>query len=173
MRLFFGVRVPPELAAFYADVLLPKMSKEVQGKFVEPENLHVTVLFLGEVPEVYFDEKVTDLLRSISRFETKAQGYGYFGRPPRVAFMNVTDGLDGFRAVHDAVCAGTGINDPKFAPHITLVRFKKPPYNLERLISALPIQEFRWTVDKVTLFESQLTSKGPIYSVVKDYALIG
>jgi len=49
MRLFFGIPVSEEVRAFYLETLKPQLEAEFIGKFVETENLHITMLFLGKL----------------------------------------------------------------------------------------------------------------------------
>jgi len=103
MRLFFGIPVSEEVRAFYLETLKPQLEAEFIGKFVETENLHITMLFLGEVEKVDFLNEVKENLKAITHFQVTVGGYGYFGRPPRVLFMDVTRGIDDLTVVHDAI----------------------------------------------------------------------
>ncbi len=171
MRLFFGIPVSEDVKAFYVNSLKPKLEASFTGKLVEEENLHITMLFLGEVEKVDFLDRVRDHLQSITRFEVAVGGYGYFGRPPRVLFMDVIRGIDRLNAIHDAICSAVGLNDPRFSPHVTLVRLKKSVRDIDTLLRLMPVEEFSWFVPSVVLYESKLTSKGPIYSVFEEFPL--
>lgn len=171
MRLFFGIPVPEELRTFYENELKPELSRKIKGKYVEPENLHITMLFLGEVEEVTFSQELNAQLSRIGTFEVAAGGYGYFGRPPRVFYMDVLNGLKELSYVHDTICDVLKISDSKFSPHITLIRIKHSPKNIESVIASLPYVEFTWKARELILFESKLTSNGPIYSIYEEFPL--
>jgi len=171
MRLFFGIPVSEEVRAFYLETLKPQLEAEFIGKFVETENLHITMLFLGEVEKVDFLNEVKENLKAITHFQVTVRGYGYFGRPPRVLFMDVTRGIDDLTVVHDAICRSMKIRDTRFAPHVTLARIKKSPRDIDAVLELMPHKEFSWLVPSVVLYESKLTSKGPIYTVFEEIRL--
>jgi 2'-5' RNA ligase len=149
-------------------------------KWVEPENLHVTMLFLGEVD----DREVIDVCRVVAEcaerqpaFTMQVATVGCFPNPrrPRVLWMGVGQGTQELCALHDALerpllelgCYRR--EDRPYTPHITLGRVKsdRPP---DKLAAALANQA-GWQggeieVHEVLVMSSELRPQGPVYTVL-------
>ncbi len=149
-------------------------------KWVEPENLHVTLLFLGEVD----DREVPAVCRAVAEetqkhapFAMCIEGAGCFPTPrrPRVLWIGVGEGAEQLCALHD------GLEPPllelgcyrreerKYKPHITLGRVRSDRAT-EQLAAALTKQA-KWQggqtkVDEILVLSSELTPKGPVYSTL-------
>ena len=153
-------------------------------RWVAPEQLHVTLRFLGEVPAAD-----ADAIRAVIRepFETVA----FFARvsrlgcfppfgPPRVLWLGIDEGSDDMadlRSELDRRLASAGC-PPESRPlraHVTLGRMKRWPArsrrDLDRVLSEVRPETPRWLVDKVTLYESRQTPRGARYLVLESTAL--
>jgi 2'-5' RNA ligase len=149
-------------------------------KWVEPENLHVTILFLGEVDE----RTVPDVCRAVAVCCGRHEGFtlgveklGCFGNPrrPRTVWVGVGEGHDALIALHDALEAALmelgcyRREDRPYTPHITLGRVQG-----ERTTNSLAaelVKRADWKagetpVREVLVMSSELTPKGPIYTVL-------
>jgi RNA 2',3'-cyclic 3'-phosphodiesterase len=176
MRAFLGVRVPPpepvlrfldELAQCGADL-----------KMIERENLHVTLRFLGDVPAAQADVFLQALRKEPfpSRFAVGLRDVGAF---PDWKKMNVVwiglDDIDGGLAkcfaLQEQVFASLGVvgEERAFRPHLTVAR-KRSDRDKDRARSVAA--RYRSTVfgqveaGPAQLFESTLTSSGPVYRAV-------
>lgn len=178
LRLFLGLDLPDDLRSALAvqQFLLPLPRRE------PVENLHLTLVFLGEVPEPVAE----DLHEALNDFRAPAftltvEGFGLFGgdRPrlvhamvhPDPALMTLQS-----RLAQLARRAGAEPEARRFLPHITLGRFPPPPppdaMRLERAVALG--QGFRsdpWEVTELTLWQSHLSAKGPHYQVLARYPL--
>jgi RNA 2',3'-cyclic 3'-phosphodiesterase len=142
--------------------------------WVKPEQLHLTVQFIGQV-DALLGEKIRAALTRPLRapaFDLTIEGTGTFPpkRPPRVIWAGIGKGIDNLRAVEqevrarlDALVQSTDARD--YHPHLTLGRVKnsadlRPVPLLEGLESTV-FGVVR--VAAVTLFESRLSSSGPTY----------
>lgn len=151
-------------------------------KLVEMENLHFTVKFLGEIPEIKVEE-IDRRIRALAlpRMEVDVRGLGAFPdlRRPRIVWAGVAPqdlpSVSGSgQKVIDAL-EGIGESDDRgFHPHITVARVRSPR-NLEALASAIrerSTKEFgRSTISALKLKSSDLTPSGPIYRDVREYSL--
>ena len=178
IRAFLGIDLPPTVrgALQVQQFLLPLPRK------VEPEKLHLTLVFLGDCPEPALEAAHEDLdaLRE-RRFLLSLQGLGLFGKDrPRVAWAGVAQSgeLMHLQAKVETVArrAGCPLDARKFMPHVTLGRFAPPPpadaMRLERAVAMG--QGFRtdpWEVTELTLWRSHLTGKGSHYTVLARYPL--
>jgi 2'-5' RNA ligase len=151
----------------------------VPVKWVEPENMHITLLFLGEVdaretPAVC--AAVQEACRNIRPFGLTLAGAGAFPTPrrPRTLIVHVTEGAAEMVALHDAIEApllelGCYRREERtYKPHLTLGRVKKEA--AEPLAAA--VQQFEaWEggqshVDEVLVLSSELRHEGPEYAVM-------
>lgn len=149
-------------------------------KWVEPENLHVTLLFLGEVD----DRALPDVCRVVAEaggglvpFAMSVQGAGCFPNPrrPRTLWVGVGEGTQELVALHDALeppLLALGCyrrEDRQYTPHITLGRAKSDRPS-DPLAAALA-KHAGWRcgeqpVREVLVMGSELTPKGPVYTVM-------
>jgi 2'-5' RNA ligase len=149
-------------------------------KWVEPENLHVTLLFLGEVDDRDLNpvcRAVADCTREQPPFLMTVETAGCFPTPrrPRVLWVGVGEGTQPLCTLHDALepplmelgCYRR--EGRQYTPHITLGRVKSDRPT-EKLAAALAKQA-GWkggeiTVRELLVMSSELTPKGPIYTVL-------
>ncbi len=171
LRLFVALDLPESLRTRLAG-----LQHDLPGaRWVAPENIHLTLRFIGETPPESADA-LSDALGGVQDWEPfplALQGVGQFPKQgmPRVLWVGVEEsaGLtDLAQAVESAVqSCGLPRADKPFAPHITLARFKAKPdqgklhrfYARAGDFSAAP-----FTVRQFTLYASQLTPQGPRYT---------
>ncbi len=145
-------------------------------KLVEPENIHLTLKFLGEVDEGMIErisEKL-DLLSEAERFEISLKGLGVFPKPNyvRVIWIGVDRGADRIVELHkriDSELNPMGFpNEDNFNTHFTIARVKSIDKKaLSDVLNKNSNTEFGgWTADRIELMKSGLTPKGPTYSVL-------
>jgi len=143
-------------------------------KLVEPENVHLTIKFLGNVeehrlPHIY--KVIDEISRRMSPFEMVLSGVGSFpsATRPRVIWVGIKEGFE--EALHlidlvESSLARLGFSRErrKPQPHVTVARVKYSSNDLERIISKFTDVEFgRILVKEVKVKKSTLTPKGPIY----------
>jgi 2'-5' RNA ligase len=176
LRLFVGVDVPYN-AELDALMRLVK-SSGADIKPVEPENMHITLLFIGEVDE----RALTDVKQAVSsvsfpKFALRLAGLGAFPNPfrPRVVWVGVREGVEELRSIHEQlrrnlIARGVRPEDEKeFSPHLTLGRVKGAVGTLPQLIVKYQDYEVGTKeVSSIKLFKSTLTPKGPIYEVLME-----
>jgi 2'-5' RNA ligase len=152
----------------------------VPVKWVEPENLHITLLFLGEVdaretPAVC--KAVKQIARQTRPFAITLAGAGAFPTPrrPRTLIVHVTEGGPELSALHGALEAPLlelgcyRREDRPFKPHLTLGRVKGK--EAAEPLAAVLTQFEGWQggqthVDEVLVLCSELRRQGPEYAVL-------
>lgn len=148
-------------------------------KWVEPENLHVTLLFLGEVDErqlVDVCRIVKDCASRVPPFALHAEHVGCFPNPrrPRVVWAGVGEGTETLQALHGALETplqdlGYRREERRYTPHITLGRVKSED-DTPGLGQALAKRD-HWkggetTVQELLVMSSEVLAKGPAYTVL-------
>ena len=150
-------------------------------KWVEADNLHVTLLFLGEVDDrevVDVCRVVGDCCRERSPFLMSVETLGAFPnlRRPRTVWIGVGAGAGEVVALHDALeetllelgCYRR--EQRQYTPHITLGRVKRDDSPTGEL-AGLMAKKAEWqggetSVREVLVMASELTPEGPIYTVL-------
>lgn len=151
-------------------------------KWVEPENLHLTLKFLGETPDSALPE-LTDVLSDCCAasepFRIAIQGVGCFPNKnrPRAywAGLSKSNTLLDLQAAIDQGMDELGFEpeEKKFVPHLTVARIKEP-IGKERMTGAFLNFDLRsesFEVREVCLVESKLRQEGPFYTVLRRFAL--
>ncbi len=177
MRLFVAVDIDDNLRRSITPLL--KLLSSFKGiKAVEPENLHMTLKFLGEVDELKAGKIKRELEKiDFSPFEMEFSGIGFF---PNSNYMRViwigTKG-EGIYKLADEVEKGMkklGFKkDRDFKAHLTVGRVKRiDPSSKSKLLKEL--EEYdrgygKMLVKNFKLKKSTLTPKGPIYDDVAVY----
>ncbi|PMQ02221.1 MAG: RNA 2',3'-cyclic phosphodiesterase [Dictyoglomus sp. NZ13-RE01] len=171
-RLFIAIDLPFEIKKKIDEC---KKTLEVNikhgVKWVELENYHFTIKFLGETQEEKI-ESISKIIEEISSefkpFYISFKELGVFPnfKNPRVIWIGIDEGLDEMQNIFNTLekritKLGFPKDEKEFSPHLTLGRVK------ERLKWKedwkIDIPEIRFLAIELTLFESQLSSQGPTY----------
>jgi 2'-5' RNA ligase len=166
-----------------------KKIAEIQGllaktgadlKLVEPQNIHVTLRFLGNITPTAA-EKIHEEMKKTQfiPFTIRIYGTGAFPdlRYPRVAWAGITEGADQLRSIFNQLeprlhALGFAPDSKGFSPHLTIVRVKsgRNKAELAKCLTENADYEFG-TINAacLRLKKSELTPKGPIYSTLKEF----
>ena len=180
MRLFVAVDVGSDVQRA-ASRTIEDMKRRTEHRapharvtWVKPEQLHLTVHFIGQVDSALGEQIRTALAGPLRApaFDLTIEGTGTFPpkRPPRVIWAGIGKGIDNLRSVEqevrgrlDGLVHSTAERD--YHPHLTLGRVKNPaglrPVPLLEGLESTVFGVVR--VAAVTLFESRLSSSGPTY----------
>jgi RNA 2',3'-cyclic 3'-phosphodiesterase len=176
MRLFVAVDVPTDLKdhleAEVVEVLRPRLPG---ARFTRPEGRHLTLKFLGQVPDDRVGEIASALREAAARhvsFEAAFDRIGGFPnlRRPRVLWVGIGPGAEPMARLAadvDRALAALGFEAEQrpFHAHLTLARFKTP-----RPVGDLPpleVPDEGFAVDEVVLFRSDLHPKGARYTALE------
>lgn len=129
MRLFFGLSLPDEIRAVTA-CCASHAAQAIPGRYADPENHHITLAFLGEVPESRLEDAQRVLSGCISQHpapKLSLDGYDYFGRAQNGILILRVMSKPALDPLHDALIralheAGLPADPGPFSPHITLAR---------------------------------------------------
>lgn len=181
MRMFVGIGLPEECRASIAGALSPLAERGLPVSWTRAENLHITLKFLGEVPE----SRVGELGRLLAGaaggtapFRLVVEGAGGFPTlsSPRILWAGVREPLDPVRKLHQnmeniLVAAGFPREGRPFHPHVTVgrVRRRLPAGWAERFGGALSGTRFGDVPARsYQLYESRLSPSGSTYMVLVD-----
>ncbi len=186
MRTFIALELDDALTARLELVLTRLARLAPQSRWVRPDSLHLTLAFLGEVPDALVP-RVGDALARIAErhppHPLRVRGSGTFGPLdcPKVLWVGVSGALEALgtlqRAlVRELALLGLAPDHEVFTPHITLARAKSPRGDsaLGRSADALSGMDFgEFPVREVALFASHTDREGMRYRPVVTHALNG
>ncbi len=186
VRAFVSVHLPDSLRQEVAASLSGLRASGADVKWVEPSNLHLTLKFLGNIEGCQVSalkEALGLSIRGMVPFQLQLEGLGAFPRTtsPRVIWVGVSVGEKELTELAQAVegaCAGLGFaaEDRPFSAHLTVGRVRSRE-GLASLIKKLQVAEFRAStlapINRVILFQSTLSPKGPTYTPLAELPLGG
>src|SRR5712671_6192428 len=174
-RIFTGLELPLDVAQSLAALRggLPG------ARWIEPEDYHVTLRFIGDVDDALARE-VASLLGKVSRppLELRLDGLSSFGgRRPRavIAALAQTPALMELQAEHERLMQRVGLEPEgrKFTPHVTLARMRDSSSHqvADYLAARGPVPVSPFPVSRFVLFSSKNSVGGGPYVVEAAYPL--
>lgn len=206
MRAFLAIELPPEIKTFLSKLQnkLKAATEDVHPhtnwknniryqpigvgvKWVEPENIHLTLKFLGEINEEQLS-RITQIMESVSQenspYTIEISSLGAFPKieAPRVLWVGAEKGSKETKGIAKALeekiqKLGIPKEERAFSSHITIGRTRsainrlKLIEELKKLEGYFSGKEQAFTVEKITLFKSTLSSRGPTYEVLQQTSL--
>lgn len=172
MRTFISIKLPPKILIKVKEIQdsLPEFS----GKKTQIGNLHLTLKFLGEVPQ----EKVEEIkfkLRQIDflKFEVELKELGFFDNPSNGIIWISLSNCENIQKEIDNLLEDLFYKERRFMGHITIARVKdfRNNKNFLDILKKINIPNLFFIVDKFYLVESKLNKDGPEYKVIEEYNL--
>ena len=158
MRIFIAVQLDKALKEAILDTMDDMKAAGIRGRFVSPDNLHLTLAFIGETSRL---QEIREAVRSISfePFEISVSGIGAFrdllwvglteSRKLTALAYEVRDALDTRGIDHDG---------KRFLPHITIVR------DSSGFSGSFPSPEGKTTVRKISIMRSDVINGKRVYT---------
>ena len=175
MRLFIATPISRQVETELANIIYQLKSVAGNVRWVKPENIHLTIKFLGETDESlveHLSQLIDETSRETNILDFKLSKIGGF--PNLIRPRALWAGLDGDHSELERLAGsldqrvhklGYDKETRKFRPHLTLGRVKKPQAlpQLAHFIENYKIEAMPFQIDRLTLFKSTLTPRGPIY----------
>lgn len=183
MRTFIAIELPEPIKNSLAKLINKLKDTGSDVKWVAPENIHLTLKFLGERDDKKVD-RISEILDEVAKvhkaFPIQISALGAFPNlnSPRVIWVGIDQGdtetKNIFKDLEDLICkVGIPKEDRSFSSHITIGRTRstrglaKLTQELTSLNESIGKENLNFTAGSITLFKSTLTPKGPIYDVLK------
>lgn len=181
MRFFVAIDVNEQIRNKVIEIQNKLKHEDYKIKFVEPENLHFTLKFLGEVKDKdinFVCEQIEKVSRKIDPFTIYITGLRYFGSPSyiKVIWANVKNGdklVEIFTQLNKNLHK-IRKDEHEYKPHLTIGRILSISNKnelLKRIKSLENVNFGELNIRKIILKESKLTTKGPIYNDYKVFNL--
>ncbi|HSO25285.1 MAG TPA: RNA 2',3'-cyclic phosphodiesterase [Methanobacteriaceae archaeon] len=182
IRAFLAVDVNRELIGRIREIQEEIKLAGAPVKFVEPENLHFTLKFFGDVNEEKLDEInkiIIDKIENFSPFEISISGMGVF---PSLRYIRVfwlgSENFEQFSNIQrelDLEFIKIGFEKERsYIPHLTIGRLKGAE-NKEVLVEKIKqlndVEIGSTLIDSLCLKKSELTPLGPIYTDLEVFKL--
>jgi len=186
IRSFLAIELPKPILKKIEEVQGDLRSTHADVRWVNPEKIHLTLKFFGNIEESRIDpifKSIEEPIRNTLPFSLKVQGVGAFPnlKNPRVIWMGLVDGreiLVSFQKQIETQFEEIGFQseDRPFHPHLTLGRMKSSR-GKEELVGRMERhkeEEFGdLQVERMVLFKSDLRPTGPIYTPLRELRLGG
>lgn len=175
MRLFIAIDLPKNIKTNLARIQKELAPHYSSLKWIKPENIHLTLKFLGETNHKKLEQVKTAIIevsKNHKPFTLSLADFGFFPKTknPRIFFIkaqpekelkDIADDLEqnleglGFKQEH------------RFKSHITLARIKGEvdTSSLKEKLANVKV-DGTFEVTHLTLFQSTLTNKAPIYEAI-------
>ena len=187
MRAFIAIEIPQETKLALAKLEDRFKQTNADVKWVAPENLHLTLKFLGDIDGAQA-EKITAIIENVANnhppYPVKISSVGAF---PKLSLLKVVwVGLDTgaeetkkiFKDLEERLeKLGIPKDERPFSTHITLGRTRSPSNRnllakeIKIITENFELDNSEFQVRKITLFKSILSPNGPTYEVLKTASL--
>jgi 2'-5' RNA ligase len=179
MRLFVAVEIDGDVRRLAGEIqaeLEGRLAPVLTTRWVPPDNMHLTVRFIGHVDDARAPAVIEMLTRplDVAPFEIELGACGMFPPTgsPRVLWIGLAQGLTSLALLHHTFnqrLRPLGI-DPEARPfraHLTLGRIKEAPGGCSRAVRdalrSIAVPPLRFDVGRATVFQSHLSPKGSRY----------
>lgn len=180
-RLFIGIPAGQEILPILSNIQSSIEHDPEQIRWALPENIHMTLFFLGNVP-IDNIPKLTNALKEIVdiyHFRASIEKTGIFPstRNPKIFWLGVGNGLKKMSVLHEKVKKAVapfkeGKKNEGFSPHITIGRAAQSYGKID----VFPFLEYVYSpreldINSVDLYESHLLPHGAEYKVLTTFPL--
>lgn len=161
MRLFIAVNLNDEIKDHLTKFISQLKANSIKGNFTRRENLHITLVFLGEVPKenISLVKQAMEEIQS-APFQLSLSGLGSFDRRGDHLYWI---GIEGCKSLNDIyqqlreklTSSGFVLENRPFNPHLTIGRqvVTRPDFDRAKLTQILPPMKMK--ISKISLMKSE------------------
>ncbi len=187
MRCFIAIDIDEQIKKYLSSLQSQLQAKvdiaKSDVKWVSPEATHLTLKFLGEIKNEQALEVCNITMEVASRhksFDLAVESVGHFGgRSAKVLWVGAGHDCNNLLQLQqdldeELAAAGWPKETRKFSGHLTLCRIRNPKAAVKLVQAAREYENLKlgiMSADSICVYESQLTPKGPIYTVLGHYDL--
>lgn len=178
IRLFVALNIPE-----HVKVKLIELRDSVAGsnyKWEPKEKMHLTLKFIGDVPEENLNQIITGLefIKNYSSFNCTISNFGFFYRDKKPSILWAGFEID--KIIFDIVDKMESVleklsikkENRKFNPHLTILRIKRDlGINFVNKFKNFTFEPIVFTANTISLYKSELHANGSKYLEIKNYKL--
>ncbi len=187
MRVFIAIDIDQAvrkgLAKLQSEMLDKVDIKKSDAKWVNPKIMHLTLKFLGEINDVQMVD-VCNITKEVAsrhkRFNIDVETVGFFGgRSARVLWVGAGQDSKNLLQLQENLeqslaSAGRPPETRKFSGHLTLCRVRNSGAGVKLARLTEEYKDYKlgaMPADSLCVYQSELTSSGPVYMVLGNYEL--
>jgi len=177
LRAFIAVEITSEIRKELIR-LQSELKKSLKGNisWVEPENIHLTLRFLGQISDEQLEEIkkiVEETAKKIKQFSMDLGVIAAFPdvSNPRIVWVGINYGFNQLNEINAELedkleIINFAVGEKYFHPHLTIARIKSldGDNTLDEITQKLRPKQLPEAVDKLIIFQSEITSKGAHYT---------
>jgi RNA 2',3'-cyclic 3'-phosphodiesterase len=188
VRTFIAVDLPPQMLERIEGIttFFKKETPPKALKWVDTENLHLTIKFIGEINEdkvAHVKQILSNTLASQNAFDIEISGLGMYPNKnnPRVIWLGIAGRKPLIQIFNSLDQALTTLDirpeGRDFAPHLTIARVRRNTDKATVIAIGKTLSQFKVeplgavTIDQVHLYQSVLEPSGPIYTTLHSVSL--
>jgi len=180
IRSFVAIELPEHVIALLRGVQQDLSGNKFRVRWVQPDNIHLTLKFLGNIDSNDIDgigAAMSNTIQGCGPITLYAEGVGVFPsvKRARIIWMGLSGHVQRLSEIQrklekNLAAIGFPEENRSFKAHLTIGRFKSAvnPKVIEPIVhkySTLRSEEF--TLNQFVLFKSELTPSGPVYSALQ------
>ena len=185
IRSFLAFELAPDIKKQIETISKELKKSNLPVRWVKPENIHLTLIFLGDVEENLIEDikaKVNEVVREMKSFKIRLKGVGVFPslKRPRVVWVGLGGDIDRLSDLRDNLqsklnALGFIPERRPFKPHLTLGRFKgrtKGEHGLKNILERYyETKSDVCCLKEFILFKSDLKTNGAEYTKIFTWTL--
>ena len=181
-RLFIGYKIPRKIIETIAMVRSTLNDNKKIFNWVSGNNLHLTLLFLGDHETDVIDSmsnQIEDIIKLHGDFTISVNGTGTFGNRNEILWLNIDKGRENLQRINYELQTTMSkyLNDrlkTKFTPHLTVARKKKTEINnnfdVKNFMNSV-YSPLEFHINFFTLFESRIVNNKVYYKRITKFNL--
>lgn len=184
MRIFVAINIPENIKNNIVSVQEDLKKSNANVKWVEKNNCHITLKFLGEIEEKIMPEIISEIkseIKEFNSFDASFYGLGMFPNvnSPKIVWLGIKQGENNLKLLAQKIeNACLRLNFPKekreFSAHLTLGRVKSYK-NISMLVKKITLYsniEYKpFKINKVDVMQSFLYPDGPQYKCLESVSI--
>ena len=177
IRAFIAIKLPDFIKKDLKDIQKTMLANGIKAKYISPENMHLTLKFMGNIDYDLLPEIRDILTRSaqyVKPIKLSLKGIGAFpnSRSPKIIWAGINGETQKLATLNTKLEQGLsrfGIPKEKreFHGHLTLARIKKNKLSAQKFEKFIQqtsqFESVKFKADRLILFQSRLMPEGPIY----------
>ena len=185
IRSFIAVNLNSDIKKYLNSLQAYLNIPESKIKWVEKNNLHLTMKFLGSISLEQTELIKSELEEIASRYSPfiikLSSNIGTFPtyKMPRIIWVGIKEGISELKELYNSIenklsNKGFPREDKDFSGHITIgrVKFIRDKTNFIQILKRTEVNNFTQEVGSIDLMESKLTPSGPIYNITAKFPLL-